>query len=80
MYTFYDRSRILLLYTTFFFFKVIITMETLVVQDAASVDTISTEQKPKHAFEALTGINYGWVIVAASFLVQVVNYGVIHSW
>lgn len=59
------------------------SMETVVIQDAASIDTTMTreEKKPKHAcHQWAAGINYGWIIVAASFLVLVINYGVIHSW
>lgn len=69
-----------LFFHLFVFAKAII-METLVIQDAESVHTTITEPKPKHRCKQCIGsINYGWIIVAASFLVQVINYGVIHSW
>lgn len=55
------------------------SMETLVIQDAVSIDTTLTEEQKKSR-HACNGINYGWIIVAASFLVLIINYGVIHSW
>lgn len=54
-------------------------METLVIQDAVSIDTTLTGDQKKSK-RACNGINYGWIIVAASFLVLIINYGVIHSW